>query len=60
MLQKKNPTRWNFSKRWNRRIWTSFPRININYAEKAEVANTEEINILIEREIVKDMGKVKG
>ena len=36
------------------------PRIKVNYAEKAEVANLEEINILIERESVPYMGKIKG
>lgn len=53
-------TRWNFSKRWNRSIWTNLLRIKVNYAEKAEVANLEEINILIERESVPYMGKIKG
>lgn len=57
---KKYPTRWNFSKRWNQSIWTSFPRARANYAEKAEVANSEEINILIERESVLGMGKARG
>lgn len=36
------------------------PRARANYAEKAEVANSEEINILIERESVLGMRKARS